>query len=298
MNRDNNRSDRPRTPEARADRDTYRDDDAGLYGFYPHRGPEAGPQHGNRPRDQHPEDRDRQQRERSEYREHNERRPDWPRPSQGPPPESDRHINTYESRREPHSPYDEPDFRLNERGQYDEPGYAVDEPYERRPDRNQPQSGWGADPRGQSRTRDGYGPASDNQPRTREDRTRDNRARDDHDRYRPSPYATPPGRPGDGADEQFGRVFDQPHPGEPTSGTTRHARSDADDRIRHELHERFDFDPFLRNAPIDIRVRDRRVTLDGAVNSHRDRDHAEDIAHAVPGTRAVHNHLNIQQRPR
>jgi hypothetical protein len=67
-----------------------------------------------------------------------------------------------------------------------------------------------------------------------------------------------------------------------------------DERIREDVCQWMSDDPRLDARRIDVQVRDRDVTLRGAVADRTARRLAEDIAAAVPGVRDVFNKLKTR----
>jgi hypothetical protein len=73
--------------------------------------------------------------------------------------------------------------------------------------------------------------------------------------------------------------------------------SRSDDRIREDVCERLMDDPHLDASAIEVAVKGGAVTLTGAVDSRRDRQHAEDLAGRIRGVSGVHSSLRVTLRP-
>lgn len=74
-------------------------------------------------------------------------------------------------------------------------------------------------------------------------------------------------------------------------GPKGYVRSDA--RIEEDVHDRLTDDPALDASDIEVAVKDREVTLDGTVESRRDKRRAEDCVDSVSGVVHVQNNLRL-----
>ena len=83
-------------------------------------------------------------------------------------------------------------------------------------------------------------------------------------------------------------------PGHRGRGPRGYAR--PDERIREDVSDRLMDDPYLDASDIEVRVSGREVTLDGTVESRRDKRRAEDIAESVAGVAYVQNNLRVRRR--
>jgi len=79
-----------------------------------------------------------------------------------------------------------------------------------------------------------------------------------------------------------------PHTGRGPKGYRR-----SDDRIREDVCERLTHHGHLDASAIRISVEDGEVTLEGTVESRRDKRLAEDAVEGLSGVKDVHNRLRI-----
>lgn len=71
----------------------------------------------------------------------------------------------------------------------------------------------------------------------------------------------------------------------------------SDERIREDVCDRLTQHGQLDASDIEVDVHDSEVTLNGKVNSRKDKRLAEDLADSVPGIRDVHNNLRLSGVP-
>ncbi len=69
-----------------------------------------------------------------------------------------------------------------------------------------------------------------------------------------------------------------------------------DDRIREDINDRLTDDAEIDPSDVEVQVSNGEVTLQGRVDSRRDKRLAEDIAWGVSGVGEVHNRLNVTHR--
>ena len=67
----------------------------------------------------------------------------------------------------------------------------------------------------------------------------------------------------------------------------------SDGLIEEDVHDRLTYDPALDASDIEVAVKDREVTLDGTVESRRDKRRAEDCVDSVSGVVHVQNNLRL-----
>ncbi len=72
----------------------------------------------------------------------------------------------------------------------------------------------------------------------------------------------------------------------------------SDERIRDDAFVRLTRHGRLDASQINVEVNDGEITLDGLVNSRREKRMAEDIVDSIPGVKDVHNHLHVTQGER
>ena len=68
----------------------------------------------------------------------------------------------------------------------------------------------------------------------------------------------------------------------------------SDERILEDVNFRLTQHGWIDATGVEVEVNDREVTLNGVVNSRREKRLAEDVADSVPGIRDVHNRLRIR----
>jgi osmotically-inducible protein OsmY len=89
-----------------------------------------------------------------------------------------------------------------------------------------------------------------------------------------------------------GRVQFGARPGDQTGrGPTGYHR--PDDSVREEIVERLVRDPWIDATDVEVRVKDRVVTLDGVLADRRQRRMAEDVAWSVYGVENVNNEIHV-----
>jgi osmotically-inducible protein OsmY len=71
----------------------------------------------------------------------------------------------------------------------------------------------------------------------------------------------------------------------------------ADDQIVRDVERRIEKEAMLKTADITIHVGKGIVTLTGKAPTLRASVHASEVAYGVSGVRAVHNELNVEERP-
>ncbi len=69
----------------------------------------------------------------------------------------------------------------------------------------------------------------------------------------------------------------------------------SDTRIEEDVHDRLTDDPALDATEIEVAVKNREVTLNGTVESRRDKRRAEDCVDSVSGVVHVQNNLRVAQ---
>lgn len=74
-------------------------------------------------------------------------------------------------------------------------------------------------------------------------------------------------------------------------GTKNYQRSD--DRISEDVNDRLSDDYYLDASDIEVKVKDKEVTLSGTIRSKYDKRRAEDIADSVSGVEHVQNNLRV-----
>ena len=69
-----------------------------------------------------------------------------------------------------------------------------------------------------------------------------------------------------------------------------------DDQIAKDVESRIEKDPSLKKADIDVHADKGMVTLTGKAPTLRTSVRASEVAYRVPGVRAVHNELSVEER--
>lgn len=69
-----------------------------------------------------------------------------------------------------------------------------------------------------------------------------------------------------------------------------------DDEIARRALQVLQWDAYIDESPIKIRVQDGQLDLDGEVINLFQKTRAEDLVHRLPGIRGVFNHLHVQPR--
>ena len=67
----------------------------------------------------------------------------------------------------------------------------------------------------------------------------------------------------------------------------------SDDRIREDVNDRLTDDSWLDASNIEVKVKEREVTLSGMIASREDKRRAEDLADSVAGVTHVQNNLRV-----
>jgi osmotically-inducible protein OsmY len=96
-----------------------------------------------------------------------------------------------------------------------------------------------------------------------------------------------------GPRDRYGRDRMDRHEGHRGRGPRGYARSDA--RIEEDVCERLTEDPYIDASDIEVRVRDREVTLAGTVGTREDKRRAERLVEEIGGVEQVQNNLRIDE---
>ena len=94
--------------------------------------------------------------------------------------------------------------------------------------------------------------------------------------------------PGTYREERLER-YAGPHAGRGPSGYRR-----ADERIREDACERLTWHGHIDASDVTVRVEEGEITLEGTVESRREKRMAEDALETIAGVRDIHNRLRLQ----
>ncbi len=70
----------------------------------------------------------------------------------------------------------------------------------------------------------------------------------------------------------------------------------TDDTITDQVRLKLTSDPDVKGGALDVTVKDGVVTIGGAVETQKQRDKAEKLAHKVKGVKSVVNKIEIKAR--